>query len=116
MAKRVDAIPERVKEKVLSQEDAERLARRRQALDVLKRQAEIADRRLRDDIFNTWRTNGGTMDQIAKATGYSHSWIVNIIEKIRSDEDLLVESVTQWLKDNPGKTINGVPSGQKRNP
>lgn len=115
MAEKVDSIPERVKDRTLSEEDKERLMRRRQALDILKKQAHTAEQKLKDDIFNTWRTNGGTMDQIAEATGYSRSWIVNIIEKTRSNEDALVESVERWLKDNPGKTINGGPSGQTRN-
>ena len=73
--------------------------------------------RILGSMFEAWI---GALYLQEEAVGFGlqqcNDFIVNIIEKIRSDEDLLVESVTQWLKDNPGKTINGVPSGQKRNP
>lgn len=88
-------------------EDIERLARRRQALDVLRKQAEIAQHRLKMDIFHTWRTGGGSQEQIAQASGYTRAWVSMLIESIKEHPEKLEEAISEWIKENPGKPLNG---------
>lgn len=107
MAKRVSEMPRVSRVKDVRKEDLERLSRRRQAVDVLRNQAEIATRRLRWDIFNTWRTGGGSMEAIAQATGFTTGWIAVVIDNIRSNPEELRQVVEEWMKENPGKSING---------
>lgn len=91
----------------ISENDAERLARRRKALEILREQARIADRRLKLDMFNIWRTGGGTIHQVSEAAGYHPIWISDVFEKIKKDPKLLEEAINEWIADNPGKTLNG---------
>lgn len=91
----------------ISKSDADRLKRRRQGLDVLRKQAEIAMHRLKVDIFNTWRTGQGTMSQIAEASGYTEVWIGKIIEEIKENPELLEEAIRDWIKENPNESLNG---------
>lgn len=107
MAKRVSEMPKASKVKQVRQEDLDRLARRRQAVDLLRQQADIATKKLRWDIFNTWRTGGGSMQAIADATGFTTGWIASIIDSIRSNEEELRQVVGEWVKENPNKTLNG---------
>lgn len=107
MAKRVSEMPRASRVKNLRQEDLDRLARRRKAVDVLRDQADIATKRLRWDIFNVWRTGGGSMEAIAQATGFTTGWIATIIDNIRSNPDEMREIVTEWVEENPGKSLNG---------
>ena len=107
MAKRVSEMPIPSRIKYVRKEDLDRLARRRQAVDILRTQADIATKKLRWDIFNVWRTGGGSMESIAQATGFTTGWIATIIENIRTSEDELKEVVSEWVKENPGKPLNG---------
>lgn len=100
-------IPEKKPKKEMDREDYERIARRRQALDLLRKQAVIANHRLRIDIFNTWRTGGGTQEQIAEAAGYSQIWVNRIIDEIKDKPELLEEAIRDWIKENPNKSLNG---------
>jgi thymidylate synthase len=107
MAKRVNEMPRASRVKQVRQEDLDRLERRRKAVDVLREQADIATKRLRWDIFNVWRTGGGSMEAIAQATGFTTGWIATIIENIRNNPDEMREVVSEWMKENPGKPLNG---------
>lgn len=91
----------------MSQEDIDRIGRRRQALDLLRKQAEIAQHRLKMDIFHVWRTGGGSQEQIAKASGYTRAWVSMLIDSIKEDPEKLEEAIREWIKDNPGKPLNG---------
>ena len=107
MAKRVSEMPRASRMKQVRQEDLARLTRRRQAVEVLREQADIATKKLRWDIFNVWRTGGGSMEAIAQATGFTTGWIATIIENIRTNEDELRDVISEWMKENPGKPLNG---------
>lgn len=107
MAKKVDQMPRASRVKQVRQEDLERLGRRRKAVDVLREQADIATQKLRWDIFNVWRTGGGSMEAIAQATGFTTGWIATIIENIRNNPDEMREVVSEWMKENPNKSLNG---------
>lgn len=107
MAKRVSEMPRASRVKQVREEDLNRLGRRRQAVEVLREQADIATRKLRWDIFNVWRTGGGSMEAIAQATGFTTGWIATIIENIRTNEEELRDVVNEWVKENPGKPLNG---------
>jgi hypothetical protein len=109
MAERVRRmpIPEKRPKKEMDREDFERIARRRQAVDLLRKQATIANHRLRMDIFNTWRTGGGTQAQIAEAANFSEIWVNKIIDDIKDEPTLLEEAIREWIKENPNKSLNG---------
>jgi hypothetical protein len=107
MAKRVSEMPKATRVKQIRQDDLDRLSRRRQAVEVLRTQADIATKKLRWDIFNVWRTGGGSMEAIAQATGFTTGWIATIIDNIRTNEDELRDVVSEWMKENPGKPLNG---------
>jgi len=107
MAKRVSEMPKVSRVKEIRKEDLDRLGRRRQAVEVLRNQADIATKKLRWDIFNVWRTGGGSMEAIAQATGFTTGWIATIVENIRSNEEELRDVISEWMKENPGKSING---------
>lgn len=107
MAKRVSEMPRASRVKQVRQEDLNRLKRRRQAVEVLREQADIATKKLRWDIFNVWRTGGGSMEAIAQATGFTTGWIATIIENIRTNEDELRDVINEWVKENPDKPLNG---------
>lgn len=91
----------------ISKEDHERIRRRRQGLDVLRKQAEIAMHRLKVDIFNTWRTGNATMAQLSAASGYTEVWIGKIIDEIKENPELLEEAVRDWIRENPNESLNG---------
>lgn len=91
----------------ISNSDYERIKRRRQGLDVLRKQAEIAMHRLKVDIFNTWRTGNATMAQLSSASGYTEVWIGKIIEEIKDNPELLEEAIRDWIKENPNESLNG---------
>lgn len=107
MAKRVSEMPRASRVKQVRQEDLNRLKRRRQAVEVLREQADIATKKLRWDIFNVWRTGGGSMEAIAQATGFTTGWIATIIENIRTNEGELRDVINEWVKENPDKPLNG---------
>lgn len=107
MAKRVSEMPKATRVKQIRQEDLDRLSRRRQAVEVLRTQVDIATKKLRWDIFNVWRTGGGSMEAIAQATGFTTGWIATIIDNIRNNEDELRDVINEWMKENPGKPLNG---------
>jgi thymidylate synthase len=93
--------------KQVRQEDLDRLSRRRKAVEVLREQADIATQKLRWDIFNVWRTGGGSMEAIAQATGFTTGWIATIIENIRKNPDEMRQIVSEWVRENPDKSLNG---------
>jgi hypothetical protein len=105
MAEKVSKMPGRPGPAKMDEESKARLHRRRTALDILRKQASISERRLRMDIFNTWRTGKGTMVEIARATNYSTIWISKLIGKIKDDDELLEDAINQWVKENPGEEV-----------
>lgn len=105
MAERVRVMPVSREPRQLSEHDAARLKRRRDALDALRKQTKAAENRLRFDIFNTWRTGAGTMEAIAKASGYSTDWVGKLIDRIRNRDKLLEMAIDEYLKENPGATL-----------
>lgn len=87
-------------------EEAElRLRKRKMVLDTLRQQTAIAEQRLRNDIFNTWRNGEGTMRAIGEACGYTTNWISLIVQKIKNDDDLLEKAIDDWMKENPGEEL-----------
>lgn len=105
MAEKVQLMPVSHKPRTLSQEDAARLRRRREALEALRKQTRAAENRLRWDIFNTWRTGGGTMEAIAEATKYGKEWIWRLINRIRNNDKFLQMAIDEYLKENPGAKL-----------
>jgi hypothetical protein len=106
MAEKMKRMPERDRRRPkMDPIAAARLARRRIALDALRKQSHIAEQRIRFDMFNTWRTGHGTMKEIGDACGYSVYWVSNIINRIRNNEELLQEAIDEWMKDNPGEEL-----------
>lgn len=105
MAEKVGLMPNPHKQRILSEADAARLRRRREALDALRKQTKAAENRLRWDIFNTWRTGSGTMEAIAEATNYRKDWIWRLINRIRNNDKFLQMAIDEYLKENPGATI-----------
>jgi hypothetical protein len=85
--------------KTLSEETENRLKKRRLALDTLRQQVELAEYRLRMDIFNVWRSGEASMETIGKAVGYRKNWISQIITNIRKDDDLLEDAVKTAAKE-----------------
>ena len=105
MAEKVRLMPVAHAARVLSDADAARLRRRRDALDALRKQTKIAENRLRWDIFNTWRVGGGTMEAIADASNYGHAWVWQLINRIRNNDKFLQMAIDEYLKENPDATI-----------
>lgn len=100
MAEQIEGrIPKAQWKKVLPEETANRLRKRKLALDTLRQQVEVAEHRLRVDIFNVWRSGEGTMSAIAEACGYTKNWISILITKIRNDDELLEHAVKQAEKE-----------------
>lgn len=92
-------IPKAQWKKKLPEETANRLRKRRLALDTLRQQVDVAEHRLRADIFNVWRTGEGTMAAIGEACGYTKNWISTLISRIREDDELLEDAVKQAERD-----------------
>jgi t-SNARE complex subunit (syntaxin) len=105
MAEKVGIMPVRQRPRLLSDVDAARLKRRREALDALRKQTRAAENRLRWDIFNTWRTGSGTMAAIAEATNYRQDWVWRLINRIRNNDKFLQMAIDEYLKENPDATI-----------
>lgn len=105
MAEKVSKMPKKPGPAKMDEESKLRLQRRKLAVDTLRRQAEISEQRLRNDIFNTWRTGKGTMLEIGRAIGYSKWWIGELIKKVKNDDELLEDAINQWLKENPGEEL-----------
>jgi hypothetical protein len=105
MAERVRLMPVSKEPRKLSEADAARLRRRREALDALRKQTKIAENRLRWDIFNTWRVGGGTLVAIAEATNYRKDWVWRLINRIRNNDKFLQMAIDEYLKDNPDATL-----------
>lgn len=105
MAEKVKAMPVAREPRKLDEKDAARLRRRRDALDALRKQTKMAENRLRFDIFNTWRTGAGTMQQIADASGYSFDWVRILIDRIRNNDKFLEMAIDEYLKENPDATL-----------
>jgi hypothetical protein len=82
-----------------------RLQRRKLVLETLRKQTAIAEQRLRNDIFNTWRTGEGTMRAIGEACGYTTNWISLLIQRIKNDDTLLEQAIDDWMKENPGEEL-----------
>lgn len=93
-------IPKPQWKKTLPEETANRLRKRKLALETLRQQVDVAEHRLRVDIFNTWRSGEGTMSSIAEACGYTKNWISILISKIREDDELLEHAVKQAERDS----------------
>lgn len=105
MAEKVRLMPVSKQPRILSDKDATRLRRRKEALDALRKQTKAAENRLRWDIFNTWRTGSGTMDAIAEATGYKRDWVWKLITRIRNNDKFLQMAIDEYMKDNPDATL-----------
>ncbi len=105
MAEKVRIMPISVKTRLMTEEDAKRLRRRREALDALRKQTKLAENRLRWDIFNTWRVGGGTMKAIAEAANYNPEWIWRLINRIRNNDKFLQMAIDEYLKENPNERI-----------
>jgi hypothetical protein len=105
MAEKVRIMPVSKEPRVLSETDALRLRRRRDALEALRKQTKAAENRLRWDIFNTWRTGSGTMEAIADASGYGKDWVWQLINRIRNNDKFLQMAIDEYLKENPGATL-----------
>jgi len=105
MAEKVRVMPVSAKTRTLSDVDAARLRRRREALDALRKQTKIAENRLRFDIFNTWRVGGGTLAAIAEATNYQKTWVWRLINRIRNNDKFLQMAIDEYLKENPDATL-----------
>jgi hypothetical protein len=105
MAEKVRIMPISVKTRQMTEEDAKRLRRRREALDALRKQTKLAENRLRWDIFNTWRVGGGTMKAIAEASNYKSDWVWQIINRIRNNDKFLQMAIDEYLKENPDERI-----------
>jgi hypothetical protein len=105
MAEKVRIMPVSKQPRTLTEQDAARLRRRRDALDALRKQTKAAENRLRWDIFNTWRTGAGTMEAIAEASGYKRDWIWKLINRIRNNDKFLQMAIDEYLKENPGATL-----------
>lgn len=101
MAEKVRVMPVSKQARKLSEVDAARLRRRREALDALRKQTKIAENRLRWDIFNTWRIGGGTLAAISEATGYGKDWVWRLINRIRNNDKFLQMAIDEFLKENP---------------
>jgi len=93
MAEELEGKIPRPWKKVLPEETANRLRKRKLALDTLRQQVEVAEYRLRMDIFNTWRSGEGTMASIGEACGYTKNWVAVLISRIRNDDDFLADAV-----------------------
>jgi hypothetical protein len=98
-------IPKSQWKRPLPEEVEVRLRKRKMVLDTLRQQTAIAEQRLRNDIFNTWRNGEGTMRAIGEACGYTTNWISLIVQKIKNDDDLLEQAINEWMKDNPGEEL-----------
>lgn len=96
-------IPKPQWKKTLSEETANRLRKRRLAIDTLRRQVEIAEHRLRIDMFNVWRNGEGTMKAIGVASGYTTNWVSILINRIKDDDELLQHAVEEWEKEHPSE-------------
>lgn len=105
MAEKMRIMPVSHPPKKMSEADAARLRRRREALNALRKQTKTAENRLRWDIFNTWRTGGGSMHAIADATGYRKDWIWRLINRIRNNDKFLQMAIDEYLKENPDATL-----------
>jgi hypothetical protein len=105
VAEKVSKMPKKPGPAKMDEESRLRLQRRKLAVDTLRRQAEISEQRLRNDIFNIWRTGKGTMLEIGRACGYSKWWIGELIKKVKDDDELLEDAINQWLKENPGEEL-----------
>lgn len=101
MAEKVQIMPIAIKTRQMTDIDAKRLRRRREALEALRKQTKIAENRLRWDIFNTWRVGGGTMKAIAEAAKYQEHWVWQIINRIRNNDKFLQMAVDEYAKENP---------------
>lgn len=100
MAEEIEGrIPKPRWKKVLPEETANRLRKRKLALETLRQQVDIAEHRLRTDIFNVWRSGEGSMEAIGQACGYTKNWISTIITKIKNDDELLEYAVKQAEKE-----------------
>jgi hypothetical protein len=106
MAEQVRGMPKHVRARQMSESAANRLLRRKMAINTLRKQAEIATERLTYDIFNVWRTGEASMETIAKTCGYSLTWVSQLITKIRKDEQLLQKAIDAWMEDNPNKELS----------
>lgn len=91
--------------RVLSEADYARLQRRKNTLEALRKQTKAAENRLRWDIFNTWRTGGGTLQSISEASGYSVNWVWKLIERIRHNDKFLRMALDEYMKEHPDATI-----------
>ena len=100
-------VPEKKHKREMEKDDYERIARRRQALELLRKQADIAAYRLKIDIFNLWRTGSASQAQLADASGYSELWIHKIIDEIKQEPERLEEAIREWIRENPNKSLNG---------
>lgn len=105
VAEKVRVMPVSHKPRLLSEADAARLRRRRDALDALRKQTKSAENRLRWDIFNTWRIGGGSMEAIADATRYNKHWIWRLINRIRNNDKFLQMAIDEYLRENPDATL-----------
>lgn len=105
MAEKVRVMPVSKQPRTLDEKDAARLRRRRDALEALRKQTKTAENRLRWDIFNTWRTGAGSMESIAKATGYKRDWVWKLINRIRNNDKFLQMAIDEYLKENPDATL-----------
>ena len=105
MGEKVRIMPISVKTRQMTEEDAKRLRRRREALDALRKQTKLAENRLRWDIFNTWRVGVGTMKAIAEASNYKSDWVWQIINRIRNNDKFLQMAIDEYLKENPDERI-----------
>jgi hypothetical protein len=106
MAEKVrGAMPKSDWKRQLPDDALHRLQRRKLVLETLRKQTAIAEQRLRNDIFNTWRTGEGTMRAIGEAYGYTTNWISLLIQRIKNDDTLLEQAIDDWMKENPNEEL-----------